>query len=128
MPRAYLLLVVLGLAGCAGSHAYAPAVAPKAGFAMADIDGDGSLDRDEWRQASAQLFLRLDGDRNGQLTPDEAIHPENVAALDRNRDGVTTPDEFMLARERLFAYADLSGNKRLSLIEVERAGPVIWEF
>ena len=128
MPRAFLLSVILGLAGCTVGHPSTRPASVPAAFALADLDADGSLDRNEWAQASAQLFLRLDGDRSGQLTPDEAIHPENVAALDRNRDGVTTPDEFMLARERLFAYADLGGNKRLSLIEVERAGPVIWEF
>jgi hypothetical protein len=128
MPRAYLLLVVLGLAGCAGGHPSTRPASVPAAFALADLDADGNIDRSEWAQASAQLFLRLDSDRSGRLTPEEATHPENVAALDRNRDGVVTPDEFMLARERLFAYADLGGNRRLSLIEVQRAGPVIWEF
>src|SRR5690606_4201323 len=45
MPRAFLLSVILGLAGCAVGHPSTRPASVPAAFALADLDADGSLDR-----------------------------------------------------------------------------------
>jgi hypothetical protein len=49
------------------------------GFAKQDLDGDGRLNRTEWR-GSQDEWLRLDRDRDGWVTREEAARPRAGAA------------------------------------------------
>lgn len=41
-------------------------------FAIADADGDGALSFDEVTALHQRIFVRIDADKNGKVTPEEA--------------------------------------------------------
>ncbi|MGF1651216.1 MAG: EF-hand domain-containing protein [Hyphomicrobiaceae bacterium] len=105
-------------------------------MAMIDADRDGTVTRDEWRQAAQERFRQLDLDRDGVIT--EADMPPNlrglgllsgdgaaggrrgqrgagamwarVASADADGDGRVTESEFLAASEQRFARFDRNGD------------------
>lgn len=74
------------------------------GMRAMDPDGDGVVTRAEAQQAAAEMFTRLDADKDGKLAPADraARHAEMrgkmFAKLDANGDGAISRDEFMADR------------------------------
>ena len=131
-----------------GMTAFAQDVAPEAEalFQKLDKNGDGKLSKDEVPEEQSRFFERLvrlgDADKDGSLTKDEfrqANKPEEKTnapvggrgdggagrggdpkqrfeMLDKNKDGKVTLDEFPeQARERVKPFFDRSGKTELTL-------------
>lgn len=110
-------------------------------FRFIDRNGDGFIDRGEFRRARAIQFERMDRDRDGKVTEAEftsklagnrprlaganglperdpaafdAAAAEAYRELDRDGDGVVDRDEFVAAGEPRFAAADRDKDERIS--------------
>lgn len=93
-----------------------------------DTDGNGELSAAEIAAASASL-LKLDKNRDGQITPDE-YNPKledktagddmvtRMMALDRNGDGVLTKDEVPERMQALFDRGDTNHDGKLTPPEI----------
>ena len=117
-------------------------------FRFQDRNGDGFVDRGEFRRARAARFDRMDANRDGKVTVTEFSQqragdrrrlavlttspksaPEMLEAaaeqayreLDRDGDGAVTRAEFMEAGEARFAQTDRDGDGRISRDEWARA-------
>jgi Ca2+-binding EF-hand superfamily protein len=114
------LTLALG-ATCVGAQTGTPRPDLRAGFNAADKNGDGRLDREEFRQAGVEGFYFRDKEHKGYLTADQipeasrdAFKAANVKgdgrlslreevnalmkdfdAADVNKDGVLTYEEFV---------------------------------
>ena len=76
MRMIFPLIAVLGASGCMSALA-TPASAqagqrdPAALLERSDLNGDGRITREEYAQARARMFDRLDRNRDGVLSPNE---------------------------------------------------------
>ncbi len=117
-------------------------------FRLLDRNGDGFVDRGEFRRVRAARFDRMDANRDGKVTVTEFRErragdrrrlaalatspkrdPEMLEAaaeqayreLDRDGDGAVTRAEFMEAGEARFAQTDRDGDGRISRDEWAQA-------
>ncbi|AHE56269.1 hypothetical protein NX02_23265 [Sphingomonas sanxanigenens DSM 19645 = NX02] len=102
-------------------------------FADADVDGDGTITREEFAAARARSFDKLDRNDDGvvrkgdfsrlaRFKPDAAQRLQRmIDAADTNRDGKVTRDEFVAAPSPLFDRADTNGDGVLSKAEADAA-------
>ncbi len=105
-----------------------------------DANGDGWVDREEWKAGQESRFRELDIDRDGRLTQDELFGrtpaaPGNVLPTDRqaqrqtsyfrlidtDKDGFVSKAEFMAQAERNFARCDLDKDGRINTAECRQA-------
>ena len=102
--------------------------APRLVLQALDTDGDGQLSAAEIQAASASL-LKLDRNRDGQITADEYTPKvEDKAAssdllnrlmlLDRNGDGVLTADELPERMQAMFQRGDTNHDGKLTADEI----------
>ena len=119
-------LIAAGLTGAlfaATAFALVPGQHP--GFEQFDLDRDGVFSAAEIERASAQIFERVDTNRDGRLDVAEAgaMHgrPGRGGALDADadRDGAVTLAEFRADIGRHIATADTNRDGQLSIAEIE---------
>ena len=112
--RAVLLLAILALGGCAGSkNPLATASSTERAFVAAaetwDLNHDGSVTCDEWKQYAGTLFRGADANGDGFLARDEFAA---MSRVDRLFETVG------------FAYFDADHDGRISLSELtEKLNP-----
>lgn len=127
----------------AGPNAAPPAAKPAratSGVMRYDVNGDGFVDREEWRKGQEARFKELDTNHDGKLSQDELFArtpaaPGNVLPsdrqaqrqttyfnlLDRDKDGFVSKEEFMAQAERNFARCDLDKDGRINTAECRQA-------
>lgn len=106
--RGVLLLAVLALTGCAANKSPLASASPtEREFVAAaetwDLDHDGNVTCDEWKQYAGNLFRGADSNRDGFLTREEFTA---MSRVDRLFETVG------------FAYFDADGDGRISLSEL----------
>lgn len=114
-------VIALATSGCAlgAARAIAQTRQPDLGQRLqrADADGDGSITREEFTQARAKMFERLDRNGDGFWTRDDTPRlvalrgrgeriGEALIALDKDRDGKVSRDEFVNRPGLMFGRAD----------------------
>jgi Ca2+-binding EF-hand superfamily protein len=92
--------------------------------AEVDVNGDGSVDREEFYDRMVEMFYHNDGDKNGYLDRTELrkIQEEMVFdPADENGDGKLTMGEYIDQRFEAFRSADVNSDGLLSVEEVVAA-------
>jgi hypothetical protein len=134
--RALLLGSLLGgLAGCAGGPGHLGTVRPVAithdDFALADVNHDGKLSRQEADNYLAfVVFTASDANADGRLTEQEWFHDEPAQLIafrkcDANGDGVVTLSEAIAFTHRdrsalaLLRHADRNRDGKLNRAEID---------
>ena len=92
------IILGLSLAALAAGSAYAV----ESQRPNPDRDGNGILTRAEAEARSAQMFARMDANKDGKLDPAdrEARRAAHFDAIDANKDGQISRAEFTAPRER----------------------------
>jgi len=120
MRRATLIALIL-LAAAGGARARA---ADSQGWAEADRNGDGTIDRPEAERRALDLFSFVDNNKDAYLSRDEygalVLEGSSFAAVDANHDGKISTHEFVAVRYREFDAADRNHDGRLT--EDEQGG------
>lgn len=129
------LAVAALLAGCSAKTILSDATPVEAAFARAartwDINGDGTVTCEEWRQYAGKLFDEADTARKGHLTPDDfrrlagtdrLFDVANFAWFDADRDGRITRAELVDRPNPAFRILDRNGDCALGQDELLRAG------
>ena len=119
-----LAIAVLTLAlGAAGVSAQTGTMPPdlRAAFKAADKNGDGRLDRAEFRQAAIEGFYFRDKERKGYLTADQVPEASRAAfdAANVKHDGRLTLQEEVNALLKDFEAADVNKDGTLTYEEFE---------
>jgi Ca2+-binding EF-hand superfamily protein len=93
----------------------------RAAFKAADKNGDGRLDREEFRQAVIEGFYFRDKERKGYLTADQLPEASRAAFNEANvkRDGRLTLQEEVNATLKDFDAADVNKDGVLTYEELE---------
>jgi Ca2+-binding EF-hand superfamily protein len=93
----------------------------RAGFKAADKNGDGRLDREEFRQAAIEGFYFRDKEHKGYLTADQLPEASRAAFKEANvkGDGRLSLQEEVNALMKDFEAADLNKDGALSYDEFE---------
>jgi len=98
-----------------------PALAQKAGTgARFDTDNDSTVDLAEAKKAAADLFDKLDIDKDGTLSTKELhgrLSGENFAAADPDKDKTLTKEEYLALVEQRFKSADADNDGTVSAAE-----------
>jgi Ca2+-binding EF-hand superfamily protein len=114
--RKVIAMTAMGLIG-----AVMPALAQKAGTgARFDTDNDGTVDLAEAKKAAADLFDKLDIDKDGTLIIKELhgrLSGENFAAADPDNDKTLTKEEYLALVEQRFKSADADNDGTVSAAE-----------
>jgi hypothetical protein len=114
MRRATLIALIL-LAAAGGARARA---ADSQGWAEADRNGDGTIDRPEAERRGLDLFSFVDNNKDAYLSRDEykalVLEGSSFAAVDTNHDGKISTHEFVAMRYRQFDTADKNHDGALS--------------
>jgi Ca2+-binding EF-hand superfamily protein len=133
--RAVLLLCMLvipALSGCAGNKNPLASASPvEREFVMAettwDLNHDGSVTCEEWKQYAASLFREADANRDGALSREEfaamgrrdrLFETAGFAYFDADRDGRITEAELTEKPNPAFALLDKNGDCVISPEEV----------
>src|SRR5262245_19630888 len=93
----------------------------RAGFKAADKNGDGRLDREEFRQAAIEGFYFRDKGHRGYLTADQLpeASPAAFKAANVKGDGRLSLQEEVNARMKDFEAADVNTDGVLTFEEFE---------
>jgi len=93
----------------------------RAAFKAADKNGDGRLDREEFRQAVIEGFYFRDKERKGYLTADQLpeASPEAFKAANVKQDGRLSLQEEVNALLKDFEAADVDKDGTLTYEELE---------
>jgi Ca2+-binding EF-hand superfamily protein len=118
------LIVAVGLAlvcPCAMAEETARSYDPRAAFAEADKNRDGSVDREEFHVRIVEIFYSADRNKDGFLDAEELkqlAFPDDFTNNDKDADGRVSLREFLRVRFRDFDLADTDHDGQLSLEEV----------
>lgn len=91
-----LAAFVVFLAGFAGAHVSAAMFEQMQDAIVAvDRDGNGGIDRPEWKTAGLRTFIGLDRDGDGNISLEEfmVFRSAVFAVVDADHDGLMTADE-----------------------------------
>jgi hypothetical protein len=101
-----------------------------ANFGQVDVNGDGALSRDEYRNVQAAQWPQVDRNGDGFLTVDDfpriaagraRTQLAEISYLDANGDGRISQSEFVDGEAPLFRRADGNGDGLLTRSEIEAA-------
>lgn len=94
-------------------------------FARDDLNHDGVLDRSEVERMPRAIFVKIDTDKSGGLTPKEltafakAKQKEDGLPMDTDGDGALSQSEAQALARAKFAELDADRDRRLSREELE---------
>jgi Ca2+-binding EF-hand superfamily protein len=94
---------------------------PRAAFAEADLNHDGSVDHEEFQVRIVEIFYSADRNKDGFLDAEELkqlTFPDDFTADDKDEDGRVSLREFLRVRFREYDAADGDHDGVLSLEEV----------
>jgi len=115
----------------------APVSGAERAFGALDKDRDGKVSQQEYLDATAETFNRLDRDGSGHLDKEElkalpqADRKDWLAEMDKDRDGKIDRNEFQKEALKRFSTADADENRYLDSREWQkvqtqkRAAPLI---
>lgn len=106
------LVVALGL-GAASSVQAALDEAAQKSFDSADVDGDGKVSWEEYRNRALQVFHDMDHNGDGRLTPDETP-PAKDKSGQPVKGGTVTLEAFSASIEKPFKEADADNDGTLN--------------
>ncbi len=115
------LAVVLGL-GAATAVRAALDEATQKSFDSADVDGDGKVSWEEYRNRMLHVFHQMDHNGDGRLTPDETP-PAKDKSGQPVKGGTVTIEAFSVEIEKAFKKADGDGDGALTPDEWAGASP-----
>ena len=112
-PRviATVLAVALGL-GAATAVRAAPDEAAQKSFDSADVDGDGKVSWEEYRNRMLHVFHQMDHNGDGRVTPDETP-PAKDKSGQPVKGGTVTIEAFSAEIEKAFKKADADSDGAL---------------
>lgn len=119
-------ICLLALLVAASAALAAPTYEPRQAFSETDTDGNGEVDRGEFRVRTIDVFYAADANKDTVLGSEELTVLPGAASLragDTDRDGRLDLDEFIRIREIEFESADGDDSGTLSVTEVIEA----WE-
>lgn len=102
------LAVALGLGAASAVQAALDEAAQKS-FDSADVDGDGKVSWEEYRNRMLHVFHQMDHNGDGRLTPDETP-PAKDKSGQPVKGGTVTIEAFSASIEKLFKAADADGD------------------
>src|SRR5262245_1156363 len=124
MRTSATLILAIGLT-VAAARAMADEAAtkydPRAAFAEADKNHDGSVDHEEFQLRMVEIFYSADRNKDGFLDAEELkqlAFPDDFTADDKDKDGRVSLREFLRVRFRDYDEADTDHDGELSLEEV----------
>lgn len=115
------LVVALGL-GAATAVRATPDEAAQKSFDSADVDGDGKVSWEEYRNRMLHVFHQMDHNGDGRLTPDETP-PAKDKSGQPVKGGTVTVEAYTVSIETAFRKADADGDGALTLVEWAGASP-----
>ncbi|MCC8998113.1 MAG: EF-hand domain-containing protein [Candidatus Contendobacter sp.] len=115
------LAVVLGLGAASDVRAALDEAAQKS-FDGNDVDGDGKVSWEEYRNRMLHVFHQMDHNGDGRLTPDE-IPPAKDKSGQPVKGGTVTIEAFSVEIEKAFKKADGDGDGALTPDEWAGASP-----
>jgi len=115
------LAVVLGL-GAASAVRAALDEATQKSFDGADVDGDGKVSWEEYRNRMLHVFHQMDHNGDGRLTPDETP-PAKDKSGQPVKGGTVTVEAYTASIEKAFKEADTDGDGALNPDEWAGAPP-----
>ncbi len=113
--------MVLGLSATSGVQA-TPDEATQKSFASADVDGDGKVSWEEYRNRMVQVFHQMDHNSDGRLTPDETP-PAKDKSGQPVKGGTVTIEAFTASIEKPFKTTDTDNDGVLNPDEWVGAPP-----
>lgn len=116
-----VLAVALGL-GAASAVRAAPDEATQKSFDRADVDGDGQVSWEEYRNRMLHVFHQMDHNGDGRLTPDETP-PAKDKSGQPVKGGTVTVEAYTASIETAFKKADAEGDGALTPAEWAGAPP-----
>jgi Ca2+-binding EF-hand superfamily protein len=115
------LAVVLGL-GAASAVRAALDEATQKSFDSADVDGDGKVSWEEYRNRMLHVFHQMDHNGDGRLTPDETPSAKDKSGQPV-KGGTVTVEAYTVSIETAFKKADADNDGALSPDEWAGAPP-----
>ena len=115
------LAVVFGL-GAATAVRAAPDEAAQKSFDSADVDGDGKVSWEEYRNRMLHVFHQMDHNGDGRLTPDET-QPAKDKSGQPVKGGTVTVEAYTVSIETAFKKADADADAALTPDEWAGAPP-----
>jgi len=115
------LAVALGLGAASGVRAALDEPAQKS-FDSADVDGDGQVSWEEYRNSMLHVFHQMDHNSDGRLTPDETP-PAKDKSGQPVKGGTVTVEAYTASIEKAFKEADTDGDGALNPDEWAGAPP-----
>ena len=115
------LAVALGLGAASGVRAALDEAAQKS-FDSADVDGDGKVSWEEYRNRMLHVFHQMDHNGDGRLTPDETP-PAKDKSGQPVKGGTVTVEAYAVSIETAFKKADTDGDGALNPDEWAGAPP-----
>jgi Ca2+-binding EF-hand superfamily protein len=112
-PRviATALAVTLGLGAASAARAALDEATQKA-FDSVDVDGDGKVSWEEYRNRMLHVFHQMDHNGDGRLTPDETP-PAKDKTGQPVKGGTVTIEAYTASIETAFKKADSDGDSAL---------------
>ena len=115
------LAVILGLGAASGVRAALDQAAQKS-FDSVDVDGNGQVSWEEYRNRMLHVFHQMDHNGDGRLTPDETP-PTKDKSGQPVKGGTVTIEAYTVSIETAFKKADADGDGALTLVEWAGAPP-----
>lgn len=116
-------LLIFGAASAGAQQA--PAYDVKAAFSQADLNGNQSIELDEFYERLVDVFFLGDTNKDGFLEKEEFVRvvviDENFEKIDRDGDGKLSRQEFVGGRLPMFLEIDVDDDGELSITEVTAA-------
>ncbi|MDG4594857.1 MAG: EF-hand domain-containing protein [Candidatus Contendobacter sp.] len=106
------LAVILGLGAASSVRAALDQTAQKS-FDSVDVDGDGKVSWEEYRNRMLHVFHQMDHNGDGRLTPDETP-PVKDKSGQPVKGGTVTIEAYTASIETAFKKADTNGDGALS--------------